>query len=671
MSIYNDNAIHVPQVTENVRYGQDPLHDRITPDEHTKLVRHLLRLISTGESARQLRNGHMAAVEMDLLGFVKPDGSDCDRKEKREEGEGVSIPDAIYPFGWVALQNLASEIMRIVFPAEAPYAVVASAEKQALAQALTKAFRGQGVRFAHRSNIAAAVFDQLALDLGALEFRWTKQSDGRTLQTPLNQNVVGPGEHAGMAIKALNPYNIAWDSSCEVADLPINGEFFAHFDRVSAFRVARENQHLNFLGPKIIDNLRKWVEPQDRHGYDGYELIDTVGGVLRQTTNWFYHEPRVAASRAEVLRQHGTNRTSGATDFSDMLSTGTTLNAVDGAVLHKTVIYARIRPGAWGLGPRVKKAELATQPYAIWEFHIYGPGYLGYAAPIATMMDRFPVSLGTMNYRRHFGRAFKIGEHVAQMGLYGSTLLNLHKRALRKGVEGGLTLYNPNVFDLASLKDTAGGRIPASQLRHDDDIRRHIMQLSDLPDTKNSLSQAEAMNGLLSTLLPTNSQPAMMGLDRATQYQAQAVMATSNAALLSYAGPVDDQLLIPARLHMHRLNLQNAPQLTYVDEAKRQLITVAADEMTNAEFELVQSQPLMGIDRMRLETLLRDMLNILMQTGGQLPPVAAFLMKHYMQSAGIVVDMDEYLQAAQAEEAAFAAAQAAAADDTNSPPTQP
>lgn len=650
------SQLAVPAVQKPVRYGPHPINDRITPEQHLRLVTHLMRLLQSAEFARQERIAHMTAVETDLLGIVEPTGTDCERRVKRDKGTDVSVPDAIYPFGWVTLQKLAAEVMKVIFPAEAPYAVVASAEKQAIAAALIKAFRAQGVRFSHRSNIQAAVFDALALDLGALEFTWAKQSNGKITQTPLNANTVSPGEHVGMSIKALDPYNVTWDPVVDVADVSLEGEFFAHFSRVSMFNVRRENNARNFLAPEIVEALRQLIEPP-KHDERIHDVPSASGGICHSTTNWFYHAAKISRTRQDVIDKWGSNRTGAQIDFSGLF-TGDTGDYSQWRSLHKTVIYARLRPAEWGLGPAMAKSEIAASPFEVWEFHLFGPGFLGYAGRVNNMMDRFPCALATMNYRRTFHRSFKTGEHAAQLGLYASTIMNMHKRAMRKGIEGGLTLFNPEVFNLNDLEE-GSGRVPADNMRYDDDIRRHVFQLSEIPDTKNSLSQAAAVNDILGSLFPVNSQPAMMGLDRATTYQAQAVMATAMTTLLGYATPLDDQLLVPARLHMHRWNLLNRADLTYLDETKQQLFELASEELDNVEFELVQAQPLMGIDRLRAENLLRDILNILFQSGGQLPPVAAYMLRHYLQIAGVTLDLDGYMAAAAKEEQAFQAQQQA------------
>ena len=663
----------VPHVAQNVQYGPDPLADRLTPDEHTSLVRHLMRMLHRGEHERQKRRAHMIAVETDLLGIVEPTGTDCERKEKREDGEDVSVPDAIYPFGYFQLQSFASEIAAVVMPMERPYSVATSAETQDLANQLAKAFRAQGVMFDHRNNVHAAIFDMISLDLGGLSFSWDTLSAGGPVQGPQGQPIKGPNDKSGLKARQIDPYNVTWDTSVDLPDLATDGEFVAEYDIISPFEVQRRHNRKHFLNGKYVDDLRKSAEPEDVyserfHGFTG------IGGKLDRMDNWFYFQPEIARTRQEVIDRWGTNRAGTQTSFSGLFSTGFTdarHNADVAHSVHITRMFVRLQPSRWGLGPRLGKRAAAAQPYELWEIHLYGPGYIGYAAAVDFQMDRFPIQLSTMNFRRKFGRSWKPGESAAQLGLFASTIMNMHKRSMRKGLEGGLTIFNPDVVNLNDIPETSGGRVPGNMNRHDDDIRRHVLQLNDLPDTKNSMQHAQAVQQLMREMFPSNAQPMMAGLDRATTYQAQSITATGQISLLLYAGLVDGGLMVPMRLFMHRMNLVKANDLTYMDERKQQLITIAAEDMAKAEFELVQSQPLIGVDQMRNENVMRDVLNILFQSGGQLPPVAAMLLKHYLETSSLNVDLDEYMEAAQQQqeatmrqqqaETAGAEAQAAAA----------
>lgn len=627
----------VPEVSERMFYGAGP-SDYLSPDQHKKLMAHLLRLLYLGEWDREQRNGAMEAIETDLLGMVTPTGTDCERREKRIKGRDVSIPDAIYPFGWLSLQKFASEIMSIVMPVEAPYAVVASAGKQDLATAMVKALRHQAAQLDHRNNIHAAIFDTVALDLAAVEYTWDTIATAKVDVSLAGSGKSNPQDFSGPRVRQLDPYNISWDPACDKEDVMLKGEYFAHFDLVTPFELERISERQNFLSPLLMDKL---CEKARAYGLPGtYRGLSSEEGYK----NYFYYQPVVARARDEANRRWGSDRETGRqTDHSGTFAQHLGFTTEHWRErLHRTVMYVRIKPSRWGLGSKLNAAEQRAEKMQVWEIHFVAEGYICFARPVIFGLDRIPCALSTMNYRRQFGRSFRHGEHAAQIGLLASSIMNMHKRALRKGLEGGLTIYNPKVFDFSNLEEGGSGRLAARMQNFDDDIRRHIMQLNDLPDIKNSMNDVAALQNMLADFFPSNSQPAMMGLDRATQYQAQAVMLTAMRALIYYASLLDGQLMTPTRFAVHHLNLLNPQELAYVDEARQELITVAAEDYQSAEFELVQSQPLMGIDRLRAGNVLRDILNIMMQSQGQLPPIADMILEHFIQIEGVPITMEEY-----------------------------
>lgn len=635
----------------------------LSPEEHENLVKHLLRLLYTGEPSRHERNSAMEAIETDLLGVVTPSGTDCERKRKRNSGEDVSVPDAIYPFGWLELQKFTSEIAAIVMPAEAPYFVVTPAAEQELATGLARALRHQAAQFDHRNNFHGALFDSIALDLGGLEFRWDTIATGKTTQSLAETMIVAPDDFAGAAAHQLDPYNMTWDPNVPVPEVALRGEFFAHFSYITPFELQRTEGLSNFLPEAVMKSIctrpGAWGSKEFPHNPSGAET----------GKNWFYYQPTVAISRARVLDEYGTDRNRNIqTNHSGTFSQHNIQQlGANQAVIHKTVIYVRLKPSKWGLTPKLKAAAAKNERFEVWEIHLIENGYIAFARRAIFDMDRMPIAIGTMNHRRTFGRSFRMGEHAAQVGLLASTIMNMQKRAMRKGLEGGLTIYNPKVFDLSTLDDTAGGRLPARMQSFDDDIRRHIMQLNDVPDYKNTLRDVEAINGMLGRFFPSNSQTAVAGLDRGTQYQAQAVMMTGARLLLFYAALADGSLMAPMRFGVYHLNLLHAGDMEYVDETTRQLVTLTRDQITSAEFRLVQSQPLMGIDRLRAGNVLRDVVNILFQSQGQLPPLANAMLKHFIQIEGLPLSMAEYEKAAnqqmqmQAEQMAMQQAEAGGA----------
>lgn len=651
-----------PDVEKPMRFGPTTAA-QLSPEQHKRLANHCLRLLHINNESRVRRNMDMAVTENDLLGAVIPTGTDCDRAIKRAELKDVSIPDSIYPYGWMNIQRFVSDLMELVFPVEAPYAVAVSAENQQMARSFTKAFRAQGVMFDHRTNIQNALFDAVALDFGGLEFKWSTRASATSKANLAGGGISSPDDVKGMEIRQLDPYNICYDESVPMPDLAAEGEFCAYFDIVTDFRLRRDAKRGKcFLDPELIEQLAK------RTRTVGYDLAATDPDYSLMK-NWFYYQPQIAQRRAEVIEQWGTNRAGSnggriQTNFGNLF-THNQRNRYTSNLVHKTVMYVRLVPQMFGLRPSVNRRTDKEAPLEIWEIHILGDGYISFAAPVQTKADLLPVAVAGLNFRRTRERSLNMGHHYAQMSLLVSTILNMHKRSMRKGIEGGLTVYNSDVVDLSGLEDTSTGRIPARMRNFDQDLRKHIMQLSDTPDYKNTITDAQRILEVMGSILPTNANPMMAGLDRATTYQAQAVMATAMRGLVYYATTMDSQFLVPARFYMHHLNMLNAQELTYVDETSAQLITMSAEDINKATFQLVQSQPLMGIDRLRIENILREMMTILIQGGGQLSPTMAVLVRHWFGVAGVNVGFEEYEKAIQQEMAAMAQAQAAAANEAN------
>ena len=647
-----EEKVYTPKpVLKPVQFGPNPLTQVISAENHARLMQHLIGLCAQWEHERRRRIAQMEQTEIDLLGLVLAQGPDCARKKSRKKGEGAAVPDAIYPFGYLALQEFATQIAATVFPAEAPYAVAAAPSFRQQGQALVQAFRHQGLQFDHRNNIHATLFDMIALDLGAAEFSWSRISAMGQPTAPTGGAATAPAYAEGMKIRARNPYNVCWDMSLDPERVPLEGEFIAFYDRVSTFSLRRHNNLNNWLSP---DNMRLLTGRTKEAGHFMEDQrtppwADAMDNAGCTADNLFYHKPSIAAHRDAIVAEHGSNR-SRSENMSGIFSGAIAPHQqrLDHTV-HEITMYVRLRGSEYGL------SKDKNDTYKVWKVVILGHGILASAEEVQAEVDRIPAVVATMNYNKDRGRSFSLGEHAAQLGLYISSLLNLHKRSMRKGLNGGLTVFNPNVFNLKDVDDISDGKVAAKMNTHDDDIRRHIAQFTDMPDTKRNLADAEAIMGMLSRFLPANAQPAMMGLDRATQYQAQAVMLTSLQQTLWYASLIDGQLMVPARFFMHHWNVLNVDSLTYFDETKKQLLKL--EDVKAIEFALVSSQPLMGHDRLRTEVVLRDLMNIMLQSGGVLSPVSETLLRHYLPVASINLSMEDFDAAIQKQQEQLAAQQ--------------
>jgi len=663
-----------PDVLRPVKYGAGP-GDVLTPDAHKKLVAHLFSMLDRADPDLEKRRSNAQAIELDLLGTVFPEGTDSERDQKRTEGTAVSVPDAIYPFGWFTLQQFASELSSIIMPMEMPYAVVASAQNQKFANGLAKAFRHQGVMFDHRNHVNAAIFDMIALNVGALWFEWSQIPKANVETSYAGTAFTSPGAMNGLKIRHMDPYNVFWDPSVTVPDIPIEAEFFGEYCLRTPFALRREAAKGKcFLDDELLKAFARYTSRNSNGEFQWRAELSVPGWMVVPNTNSRltpHYSPVIARGRELARRLWGSRIDQPQTDFSGLWSGNSSSYELAQDRIHITKMMVRLRASEWSLGPKLPPRDRATEPFTVWEIHLAGPGIISYAKQMDNGLDRFPCAVGDMNFDRGFDRSFQFGGQAAQIGLLASTILNMHKRAIRKGLEGGVTIYDATVIPLERLDDMSGGRVPINQMKTGERISDRVLQLSDVPDTQNSMRDAQGLADLMTRLFPTNSQPAMAGLDRATTYQAQAVIMTGMRSLLFYAALGDGMLMVPLRYHLQFETMKNRASMDYIDEATNQLMEINADELGQNRFMLVQSQPLIGIDKLRATNELKEMINITFQSGGQLPPIAAFYMRHYLELSAFPIDPDEYEQAVQEQMAQQAAMQAATAGPNGQAPAGP
>lgn len=628
----------------------------LTPENHTKLVSHCYNLMNAASDQRSKRINTMRSIEADLLGVSDPIGSDCDRAQQRAEGRGAATPDRIYPFGYLKLQGYAAELAAIVMPYEAPYATVTKQGDQDKSDAITKALRYSAAVFDHRNHVHSCIFDALALDLFAARITWDVHGHSQST------NGIGKGaaimKIEGAAIQHLDPYNISFDTSIPLDQVAENGEFFAEYYLTSKFQLKRMRANGEiFLSKEEMD----MITPMNY--ISGHQELGS-----QTNLPGYYYDAVINEGRKYAAKTGGEVQT----DFREMF--GGYAAPITGDYVPKgiqtTKMLVRLEPREFGLDNKISGSNMQ-----IYEITIAGNGMIVRAEPQPDNGGRFNVVLGSMSFDREFGRHMIHGDTVADLSALASSILNTFKRSRRQSLEGGVTIYNPNVVPLHKLDDMMGGRLATEQMRFDADLRKHVMQLSSPPDTKNDVNDTQALLALLDTMLPSNSQPELAGLDRATEFQAQAVAMTGDRKQMFHASILDGQLMTPIRWQLQLLVMQNATEMIYVDEKTKQAVSLAASDIQGTQFMLTQPSTLVGVDRLRITNLLNSVVNMTLQAGDQMSPLTMVLLKHLIDISGITIDLADYqeaadamMQAQQQQQQADLAAQAAQAGQPG--PTQ-
>lgn len=607
----------------------------LNEENRKKLLEHCLKLLNSASEARTERVNEMASIEQDLLGVSDPVGSDCDRAQSRAEGKGAATPDRIMPFGYLKLLGYASEITSVVLPYEAPYQAAVAVTKQDLSDAITKCLRFDAARFDHRNNIAACIFDGLSINTFAARVTWA--SSGYAYKHDEYRSSKEHSELLGNKITHLDPYNISYDASIASHEVSAYGEFFAEFDMTSKFQLQRMvHEGELYLTKAQLDDMK----PENTHIL-GIGLEDDLSAA-------YYYNPKINKGRAYAAELAARESCGSTTDHSGLFGAPTNANtdpAYAPKGYHVTRMQVRLDPTEFGLVPKaVTTPEVTIQ---IYDITIVNNKCIALAQPAEVAGNRFNVVLGTMSYDRERGRHVTRGDSVAALSAMISDVFNMQRKSMRKGLEGGVTIFNPDIIPLHELDTMHGGRLPARQMRYDGDLRRHVLQLNDVPDTTNSVRNAQEMLGIMDTMLPKNSQPELAGLDRATQFQAQAVAMTGDRNLMQDAAVFDGQLMTPIRAMVHFNIMFNADVLTYIDPRKHEILKISKEQISQSEFILTQPSMLVGIDRLRITNILEQTVNMLLQAGDQLSPLSAAFLKHLIEVAAPVIDMEDYKELVQ------------------------
>lgn len=597
---------------------------RLKPRHHQLLLNHLRNLIAANSDDRRKRVQMMASIERDLLGVSSPVGSDCERAQKRAEGRGAATPDRIYPFGYFLLRRYVSDLSAMVMPYEAPYQVAVSINDQEVGNKITRALRHQAAVFDHRNHINACIYDALTFDYFAYEVK--KGVVGSYQATTVGS---APANERGFCVEHLDPYNVLCDMSVPPHKLADSGEFVGVVERINLFQAQLRHQQQDLYvehGP-----WTKYLESKQTSS-----VLGNNGG---RGTSTYYADIELNRARYEADRDQADDVT---TDFTSLFATGLHADKDYSAnSLELVRLQVRLDPTKYGLQ---KGASTGLKLYEILMLE----DVIVRAEEITDTNRQFSIRIGTMSYDRQLGRHVAMGDCVGDISSFASNVLNVYKRAKRKGLEGGVTIYNGDVIPLHELDDMSGGRLSTRQMRFDQDIRRHVMQLNDPVDTKNDLRDVEGVLSMLNGVVPTSSQPELAGLDRATEFQAQAVAMTGDRAMLLDGALLDGQLISPIRARLQQLMVENTDEMVFVDETTQQSLgSLTAQDRKRIQFRLVQPSIFIGIDRLRASNVLNQIANISLQVGDQISPLAAMLLKHLMEVSGSPLDMAEYERAIQ------------------------
>ena len=557
------------------------LADNITIDgkQHKELIDYIKTRLDFAKEMHKNQINRYTAIDKEVSGYMVLDEDDRQRQMDNAKGYGPKVYDVNIPLVATQMDEAVIFFTTVFFPEEGPYNAVTTASKQDVAKGFSTLMNKQGAFYKHFTHFAKGAYSGLKYNIGSWLVEW-EETKGSVVTNAEGSIGVEIKEDQvvmmGNRLEFLNPYNTLLDPSVHPTEVHEKGEFFAIIEPKTAFRAQIMAQREEIFNLDLIMNV---------------ETGETRGEF---ESSYYTQMPEV----------HGDSRRAGQgtskTNWFNFLSGFTSSGKING--LEFINIYIWLPGKNFGLGDSDK--------YQIWRITLVNMIAVR-AVQLINAHGFLPV-VSTVPWDDEFGQeANSFAEMLLPYQRFSSFQINVHQRASRKALYN-LIIYNSRLVPKMADADSLGGKVPFNATADDNDITKAVKVLSDVPDTGNTISDIEAMDGLMQKILPTDILKQVASLERATQYQAAATVQGANRRNLKIAKTIDVQAFgIARKIQMY--NILQFQQSVEVIGDNGELVEIDPSALREQEMEFAISDGLRGLDKLILVETLKDVLTLLVQ----------------------------------------------------------
>lgn len=547
----------------------------INGSQYTKLLDYLVGRIDFSKDARCKYLPVFKYIDREYMGYLKRDDDDQKRAIDNINATGLKPTDEKLSLIFSQMDEAITFLLTVLAPDDAMYSAIAPSDKQPAAKGFAALMNIHDEIFGHYENIAMFLLDCVKYNLGAFGVDW-EEVTGNTVENSKTQTgieIVNKVIATGNKLTSFDPYNLLLDPTVAPVKISTEGEYFGVIELHNEFRLKLMKK------AGILTNIDRFIttEPVQKY-YEEHEQVRDDYIDVKHSTDWVH-----------IL-------TGGARE--SLKSTSKAFEIIK--------VCIRLIPKEFGLSK--------SEDYEIWRFSLGSDVDILHAEHLENAHNMLPINIA-MPVIDHFKLQTKgFAERLIPYQRFGSFIWNTHQRAVRKRLYG-LTIYDQNVIpQLAqSHVDMTGGKIPANMSGMQTDIKKHITQFTDGPDTTNSLENISLMRDLMQNILPTDLLKQVTNLQRATQYQAASVVQAGSKRNLKIAKLVNSQAMTGSR-QMQMLNIFQFQETIEIITQQGELITADPKEFRDGNIQFTISDGLRGLDRFALQLHMKEMFNTIVQS---------------------------------------------------------
>lgn len=543
---------------------------KITEKQHASLIEEIKKRLEFGNSIRQTLTDRFEIIDKALAGYIILTKEDKAREQDNKQGKGPKPVDMNLQLTDAQIDEGVTYLLSVMAPDTGIYNAIAPADQQDIAQGFARLLNKQGELFGHYDAYNKGFRDMLVYNMGGFIVEWIERmgnvientTDGRFA---INEKIVA----AGNEITPIDPYNLLWDISVSLLKLSKKGEFFATVDVISKFDLDKKTANEFFFNTEKV------------RASPGIEL------------SYYRIKPAVRSDYAG---------NTGKPNWYSFLSAGSHPDV--GTGFEYVVMYTWIKPKDFGLSD--------VETMQIWKLHIINNAHIVRAEFLDNAHGMLPISMATPIVDGFDLQTKSYSERLLPLQAFASFQLNIHQRGSRKALYG-LTIYDRQVIPLGEEDDLTGGQIAANPVGQDRDLRKSIITINDSPDTKGTMDDIARVHDIAQRLMPTDIQTQVASLERATQYQAAAVVQGSSRRNHKNSKVINNQCMFGVREILMMNVLQFQESITIMDENGAS-IDIDPSKFRDTELEFVISDGLKGTDRLLVVESLKEIINSILQS---------------------------------------------------------
>lgn len=557
----------------------------ITQQQEKDLVEYIIKRFEFAQQIRDQFVMKLERIDREFAGFVRLDQEDAKRKRDTEQGQGIKPYDVNLPFVDVQIDEAVTLLMSILAPDSDLYGAITTREKQEITNGIVRTMNEHADDFQHYDQLCLFITNSLKYNASAAIVDWIEVI-GRKLvaDETAGRKVINDVVKRGSEVETVDMYNFMWDVSKPFLKLASEGEFFATFDTETLFRIDKmklDNEIFN------CERFLKEGGPQN----------------INMLPTYYKYRPDIATRGIDPNSQ-------GPVDFTSVLTLGLQQSGMQHMV-EKANIYIWIDPTKFGLEQKSANTE---GRYEIWKFMMINNKYIVAAERIETAYGMLPI-VTSMPRNDGFGlQTQSQAELLMPFQRFSSHQFNVHQRAARTALYGK-TFYDSRAIP-EKVTDTEAGWIPVklSGLLGEVDIRKMIMHISDQPETRFIMDDIGKVNDLMQKILPTDLLKQVTDLQRATEYQAAAVVQGSNRRGHKMAKVIDDQAFTQLRF-MQFINIIHHEATVNIINDQGQEVPESPAPALDMRVQFSISGGLRGLDKMYVIAFYKEMFQSIVQSG--------------------------------------------------------